>query len=166
VFYSDCAGPIINTNVDSTRWSGVETHHYGYLFLPQSGSEGAVNWQSIGVAGTYGAVVDRPWISTNGADDYVPSNAPHMPARYALNQNFPNPFNPTTTIEFALPQSSEVNLTVFDLSDRVVAELVMGKFNARYHSVNFDASNLSFGTNFFRIKAGDFVGVKKATLLK
>ena len=60
-------------------------------------------------------------------------------------------------IEFSLPQSSEVNLVVYDLSGRVVAELAKGKFEAGNHKINFDARGLASGVYFVRLKAGDFV---------
>jgi len=80
VFNSDSAGTVDAAPADSTHWTGTEAHHYGYLFLPPSGSNGAVNWQGIGQQGTMGAVVDRPWISTNGANDYVLGNGQQTPA--------------------------------------------------------------------------------------
>lgn len=89
-----------------------------------------------------------------------------LPTEYALNQNYPNPFNPTTTIEFALPKSGEVNLVVYDILGRVVKELVSGVFEAGNHKVNFNATNLASGIYFYKLKAGDFVSVKKLTLLK
>ncbi|MBN2091502.1 T9SS type A sorting domain-containing protein [candidate division KSB1 bacterium] len=89
-----------------------------------------------------------------------------LPTAYSLGQNYPNPFNPTTTIEFALPQSSEVNLAVYDLSGKVVAELAKGKFEAGQHKINFDAKGLASGVYFIKLKTGNFVGVQKAILLK
>ncbi len=89
-----------------------------------------------------------------------------LPTEYALNQNYPNPFNPSTTIEFALPKSGEVNLVVYDILGRVVKELVSGVFEAGNHKVNFNATNLASGIYFYKLKAGDFVSVKKLTLLK
>ncbi|MGD8781991.1 MAG: T9SS type A sorting domain-containing protein [Ignavibacteria bacterium] len=85
---------------------------------------------------------------------------------YSLNQNYPNPFNPTTTIEFALPQNSDVKLVVYDILGRAVANLIDDNLAAGYHRINFNASNLATGVYFYRIKAGDFVSVKKLLLLK
>ncbi|OGU34476.1 MAG: hypothetical protein A2068_02095, partial [Ignavibacteria bacterium GWB2_35_6b] len=89
-----------------------------------------------------------------------------LPTEFALNQNYPNPFNPSTTIEFALPQSSNVKLVVYDILGRTVASLVNCDLNAGYHKINFNASNLSSGVYFYSIKAGDFISVKKLMLLK
>ncbi len=264
VFYSDSAGTLNTTSVDSTRWTGTENNNYGYLFLPQSGANPAVSWQGIGQTGTYGAVVNRPWISTNGANDYVLGSNLHegaavagagvydfamsfapkedgtmevrfsiekadksykwagiaidnhsplatkkfncvafalnsgttttamklqevkidlgdqidvttgvgeladvsIPTVYALSQSYPNPFNPSTTIGFALPQSSNVRLVVYDLMGRVVAELANGHFNAGYYKVTFDARNLASGVYFYQLKAGDFTSVRKVSFSK
>lgn len=89
-----------------------------------------------------------------------------IPTEFGLSQNYPNPFNPTTTIQFALPKSSEVKLVIYDLAGRVVMELANGKFEAGYHKVVFDATRLVSGIYYYRLKAGDFLSVKKLTLLK
>jgi len=111
--------------------------------------------------------VDRgPDITTAIHDDNAPfAHYNQLPANYALKQ-YPNPFNPTTTIEFALPQSSEVDLLVYDVSGRIVAELAKGRFEAGYHKLNFDASALASGVYLIKLKAGEFVSVSKALLIK
>ncbi|MCX7798002.1 MAG: T9SS type A sorting domain-containing protein [Melioribacter sp.] len=92
--------------------------------------------------------------------------AAEIPSDYYLAQNYPNPFNPTTTIEFGLPKSENVKLTVYDLLGRVVAELVNENLNAGTYKVKFDASNLASGIYFYTLKAGDFVTTKKLMLMK
>lgn len=92
--------------------------------------------------------------------------AAKIPTEYALRQNFPNPFNPTTTIRFDLPKSSDVNLVVYDLMGREVAHLVKSHMNPGYHAVNFNAANLPSGVYIYRLQAGNFVSVKKLMLLK
>jgi len=89
-----------------------------------------------------------------------------LPTEFALSQNYPNPFNPTTTIEFALPQNSNVKLVVYDVLGRVIEELVNSDLSAGYHRVNFNASNLASGIYFYSIQAGDYTNVKKLILLK
>ena len=82
LYYSETAGTLITTPVDSTRWGGVEGNHYGYLFLPASGNNAAlVDWQGIHQQGSWGAIVNRPWISTNGGNDYVIGRDVQKPAR-------------------------------------------------------------------------------------
>jgi len=88
------------------------------------------------------------------------------PTRFVLEQNYPNPFNPTTVIEFALPKQAAVKLSVYNILGEKVAELVNGTLSAGYHSVSFNASDLSSGIYIYKITAGNFVSVKKMMLLK
>ena len=95
----------------------------------------------------------------------VEQNNNNLPTQFALDQNYPNPFNPTT-IQFALPKTSNVHLVVYNILGQVVANLADGNYNAGYYKINFDASNLASGIYFYSLKAGDFVSVKKLMLLK
>jgi hypothetical protein len=89
-----------------------------------------------------------------------------IPIKYALEQNFPNPFNPTTVIHFSIPKQSNVKLSVYNLLGEKVAELVNGDFSAGNYEVNFNASNLASGMYVYRISAGSYTSVKKMLLLK
>ena len=93
-------------------------------------------------------------------------NSNALPIVYSLSQNYPNPFNPSTTIKFGLPKAGNVSLVVYDILGRKVTELVNGDLTAGYHTINFNASDLSSGVYFYRLQAGDFVSVKKLMLLK
>jgi hypothetical protein len=88
------------------------------------------------------------------------------PETFTLSQNYPNPFNPATSIQFGLPEASDVTLEVYTMLGQKVAMLVNENRNAGYHTVNFDASNLSSGMYIYRIQAGNFVQTRKLTLLK
>ncbi len=89
-----------------------------------------------------------------------------LPAGAYLGNNYPNPFNPTTTIRYGLPHRSRILLTVFNILGQKVAELVNGDIDAGYHEVKFDGSNLASGVYFCRMRAGDFVDTKKILLTK
>jgi len=89
-----------------------------------------------------------------------------IPDNYSLSQNYPNPFNPSTKINYTIPKSGLVSLKVYDLLGKEVASLVNEVVNAGSHEVLFNASNLSSGTYFYRIKVGDFISTKKMSLLK
>lgn len=89
-----------------------------------------------------------------------------IPGGFSLEQNFPNPFNPTTNIEFSIPETSNVTLEVFSIQGQRVATLVDGTLNAGTHSVNFNAANLPSGMYMYRIQAGNFTKVNKMTLVK
>lgn len=88
------------------------------------------------------------------------------PKRFQLEQNFPNPFNPTTSISFTLPREMHANLTVSNIFGQTVAVLLNEHRAAGSHSVVFDAWGLPSGTYFYRLSAGDAVRVAKMQLLK
>ena len=96
----------------------------------------------------------------------VDDNNNSMPSKYLLSQNYPNPFNPSTVIEFSLPQKANVSLKVFNSLGQEVAELINSEMFAGYHSVNFNATNLSSGIYFYRITSGNFTQTNKMLLLK
>ncbi len=106
----------------------------------------------------------------NGADENLQQRRPAeqqvLPDSYALEGNYPNPFNPSTEIQFALPEASKVSLVVYDMTGRVVAELLDGSLEIGIHSVTWNASNLPSGTYVYRLQADAFTESKLMTLLK
>ncbi len=78
----------------------------------------------------------------------------------------PNPFNPSTTLSFDLPEAGQVNLRVYDINGRLAAELINGWREAGTHEATFDASRLPSGIYLARISAGDFQAVHKIMLVK
>ncbi len=92
--------------------------------------------------------------------DYVKANS------FNLAQNFPNPFNPVTVINYHIPANSYVTLKVYDLLGKEVSTLVNGNMDAGDHNVNFNASSLSAGTYFYKLQAGDYSAIKKLMLVK
>lgn len=88
------------------------------------------------------------------------------PAAFALYQNFPNPFNPSTNIRFALPRQSAVTLKIYDVSGREVLTLAEGKFSAGEHEVSFNTGRLASGLYFYRLSAEGFSQTRKLTVMK
>ncbi len=90
----------------------------------------------------------------------------NIPLTYSLSQNFPNPFNPTTTIRYQLTESGKVSLIIYDILGREVKTLV-NKFqiNGKYE-VSFNSSSLASGVCFYRLMVNDYIDVKKMLLLK
>ena len=86
--------------------------------------------------------------------------------KFSLSQNYPNPFNPLTVINFKLPVKSQVILKVYDVLGKEVTVLVNEKLNAGSYEIDFNAKNLTSGTYFYRITAGEFVETKKMILIK
>ena len=89
-----------------------------------------------------------------------------LPTVLALHDNYPNPFNPTTTIRYDLPKAGVVRLTVFDVLGRQVAELINSQQAAGKHSVIFNASRLASGVYFYRLSANNHILIKKMLLMK
>lgn len=90
----------------------------------------------------------------------------NLPDNFNLSQNYPNPFNPTTKINYTLPTSGLVTLKVYDILGKEVASLVNEVKTSGRYEVQFNASNLSSGTYFYRLETGKFVETKKMLLLK
>lgn len=89
-----------------------------------------------------------------------------VPDKYSLEQNYPNPFNPQTKIKFALPKDEFVKISIFDMTGRVVANIVNEKLTAGSYEADFNGSNFASGTYFYKIEAGNFVETKKMILVK
>lgn len=86
--------------------------------------------------------------------------------QYALLQNFPNPFNPSTTIRYALPRATHVRLAVYDLLGREVATLVNGVLQPGNYDITWDAEGFASGVYLYRVHAGNFVSTKKSVYLR
>ncbi|HEV8538637.1 MAG TPA: glycosyl hydrolase family 18 protein [Bacteroidota bacterium] len=89
-----------------------------------------------------------------------------LPESYNLDQNFPNPFNPSTTIRFDLPSPEHVSLKLYNLIGEEVATLIDEVRSAGSHSVVWNAGGMPSGQYFYRITAGSFTQTRKVTLLK
>lgn len=90
----------------------------------------------------------------------------HPPEEFSLSQNYPNPFNPTTQIKYTIPKSSFVTLKVYNILGEVVSTLYSGNRMAGNYTTTFDAGKFASGIYFYRLKAGNFISVKKMVLLK
>jgi hypothetical protein len=89
-----------------------------------------------------------------------------VPTEYKLYQNFPNPFNPTTTIKYQIPEMSFVSLKVYDVLGNEIVTLINEEKPIGSYEVEFDASSLSSGVYSYKIQAGNFIETKKMILLK
>jgi 5'-nucleotidase/UDP-sugar diphosphatase len=94
-----------------------------------------------------------------------------LPESYELLQNYPNPFNPTTEIEFALPQTSNVTVTIYNTLGQQVQQLIDEPMPAGHHAIEWNGTDagghqVASGVYFYRISAGDFTSTKKMVLMK
>ena len=86
--------------------------------------------------------------------------------KFDLAQNYPNPFNPSTRIDFDVPETGQVKLTVYNVIGQEVAELINNTITAGQHEVTFNASSLPSGAYFYKLQQGNSVMVKKMLLMK
>ena len=94
------------------------------------------------------------------------NNPLDTPVKFQLFNNYPNPFNPTTTINYQIPELSIVSIKVFDVLGRELATLVNEEKPTGSYEVDFNATTLPSGVYFYRLQAGSFVEIKKMVLLK
>ena len=89
-----------------------------------------------------------------------------VPDNFSLKHNYPNPFNPSTTIEFSIKENSNVNLSIYNLLGQKVSTMINQPMSAGFHSVQFNANNLSSGIYFYKLTTGENSKVMKMELLK
>ena len=89
-----------------------------------------------------------------------------VPTQFSLNQNFPNPFNPSTLIQYTIPNASNIKIEIFNITGESVATLVDGFKSEGYYEVSFNASDLPSGMYLYRISAGTFVQTRKMILMR
>ncbi|MCK5738143.1 T9SS type A sorting domain-containing protein, partial [bacterium] len=121
---------------------------------PEDGWYGSGNGHHIYAAVSYAgdtAVNDSPVVA---------------PLSFQLFNNYPNPFNPATSIKFAIPSAEFVSVKVFNVNGQEVATLVNGELTAGYHSFTWDASNVSSGVYLYQIIAGEYSATHKMLLTK
>jgi len=108
---------------------------------------------------------------TVGSDSFVLDNELVGPISFSLGSNYPNPFNPSTTIEYSIAEPSFVNLSIFDASGRLVKTLISESKVADNYSISWDGTNdngvsVSAGMYLYKIDAGSFVETRKMLLVK
>jgi hypothetical protein len=125
-----------------------------------------------GTLSLQGVTPDRTCGGGGGQEETATANHPNelqsapKPKAFALHQNMPNPFNPTTVINYDLPVDSRVTLKVYNLLGQEVRTLVDAYESAGFKSVTLDASNLASGVYIYRLQAGSYNAVKKLVVMK
>jgi flagellar hook assembly protein FlgD len=89
-----------------------------------------------------------------------------LPETFSLDRAYPNPFNPTTTLSFALPVDAAVSLSIYNMQGREVSTLIDANMDAGYHSITWNADSYSSGVYFVKMVAGEFVNTQKLMLVK
>lgn len=106
------------------------------------------------------------WYENSFIFTSIADRGEESPKEFELSQNFPNPFNPTTRINFKLAESGNVRLSVFNILGQKVATILDKKLMAGSHTMTFDGQGLASGIYTYQLKAGDNVQTKKMMLIK
>jgi hypothetical protein len=158
--------PFINTSSTRTGADTIVINNFSYYPWPMVPNKRYFYKMSY-AAGFYP--------STDNGDNFsnyrksiseVNTNLIKTPSTYSLSQNYPNPFNPVTNIKFSLPKEGLVTLLIYDALGKEVATIVNEYKTAGTYNVDFDASSLSSGIYFCKLKSGDFSSVMKMVLIK
>jgi photosystem II stability/assembly factor-like uncharacterized protein len=165
-------------------YASVHQVTFGWGLVFRSTDDGA-SWADI-TAGTDSAAIFSIAFDSNGfayaASDFccaaggvfrsvsstivVDNTQGKVPASLDLFQNYPNPFNPTTTIEFSLPHSAFVTLSIFNILGGEVAALCSENVQSGTHQIKWDAQGFPSGIYFYRLQVGAFTETKKLLLLR
>jgi len=151
------------TNATTSSWADFSANiDYSSDAVPEVAHIRAEIGVNLNVGQSYFYLDDLSFTPVVGVQD--PEE--NLPSKYALSQNFPNPFNPNTTIRFSLPQSNYVTMKVFNVLGEEVASLVSQVLLAGAHTADWNAGKMESGIYFYRIRAGAFSDVKKMLYLK
>ena len=157
--------PVTVKNFYVTNGSQSHNRKYSDKFGPLHTD----NSETIGSMGFYNSI-DMIGCKIDGVfygdSDLVGINNQNIPVSFELFQNFPNPFNPKTRINFTLKENQTIKLIVYDLSGKLITTLTDGKRNQGMYHVDFDGSDLPSGIYFYRLESEESLQVKKMILLK
>jgi hypothetical protein len=117
-------------------------------------------------AGLYNNTMNGCQVYTRNVPIGITPISNEVPAGFSLSQNYPNPFNPATNIEFAIPKSAFVKLTVYDMLGREVEILANKELKAGTYKADWDASAHPSGVYFYKLAADNFIETKKMILVK
>jgi hypothetical protein len=162
---------LISTNMSENHWTIPLNHVKKYMDDANiAEATGTWNiWATDGASNIWSA--NGPFELTINAEGLSIANGNLIPDNFALHNNYPNPFNPSTRIRYDIPEDGIVSLTIYDLAGRKVRELVNKSQNAGYHLAVWDGTNdfgqsLSTGVYIYQIRSGSFVQSKKMLFMK
>jgi hypothetical protein len=135
----------------------------GLIFKTPLNTATEINAQMLNDTHTWAITVGRFTSEVTGSGN---NGNNHMPETFTLDQNYPNPFNPSTSINFSVPKTGLVKLSVYDALGREVEMLTNGVKQQGSYEVTFDASGFNSGVYFYRLSAGEFSQTKKMILIK
>lgn len=158
LFMCGVQGKILKSTNYGVNWitqtTGTSIDFYAMQFLNQN----------VGFAVGEGGAIYR---TSNGGEPIGINNVSSVvPENYSLLQNYPNPFNPNTNIQFSIPNSGFVSLTVYDVLGKEVSVLVSEQLASGTYRADFEGNNLNSGIYFYTIRAGSYSETKRMILIK
>ena len=158
----------------------VEKNVYNVIHTITNGKGGVEEYDSLNTDGRYLKIMlDKRSVASGGfsfieieiygmknPSGVEDKNISSLPEKYFLSQNFPNPFNPSTTIEYSIPKNSFVKLEVFNVLGSKIAVLVNDYKNPGSYKINFNSGNLASGIYYYRLKVNNYLKTRKMILLK
>ena len=170
---SGSLGEIKVANTVTNAWEELTFDFSSHIGLPEAiGIDQIVVFPDFDLGGrTQDNIIYFDNISFYSNSVGVDNRSETFPQGFVLEQNFPNPFNPSTTLRYELPEDGLVNVTIYDMMGRQVSTLVSSQQAAGYKSIQWNATNdfgkpVSAGVYLYQIQAGEFVQTKKMVLLK
>ena len=170
---SGSLGEIKVSNTVSNEWEELTFDFSSHIGLPEAiGIDQIVVFPDFNLGGrTQDNIIYFDNISFYSNSVGVDNRNETFPQGFALEQNFPNPFNPTTTLRFDLPEVSSITLTIYNMLGQKVRTFNMQSTPAGYHSVTWDATNdlgeqVGAGVYLYQLRAKQFVKTRKMVLLK
>ncbi len=170
---SGSLGEIKVSNTVTNEWEELTFDFSSHIGLPEAiGIDQIVVFPDFDLGGrTQDNIIYFDNISFYSNSVGVDNRSETFPQGFVLEQNFPNPFNPSTTLRYELPEDGLVNVTIYDMMGRQVSTLVSSHQTAGYKSIQWNATNdfgkpASAGVYLYQIQAGEFVQTKKMVLLK
>jgi aminopeptidase N len=144
---------IDNSDTMITVWNDQQTQLYWFDFDKQLSS---VNFDP------------DEWIlkTVQQVIDNVPEDRSSIPDKISLLPNYPNPFNPETTIQYNLPQSIHVKIEVFNLLGQKIKTILDANRNAGNHQIQFNAEGIASGVYFYKLEAGNYISIRKLIFIK
>ncbi|HEX04139.1 MAG TPA: T9SS type A sorting domain-containing protein, partial [Bacteroidetes bacterium] len=135
----------------TTPWTLVDEDSFEFIKLGAITSDEQISWTS------------GDWFAEGDGNVETQSS---LPSEFGLNSVYPNPFNPTTSLTLNLPDANTVNVIVFDMLGRQVAELVNGTMQAGSHTLTFDGTNHASGVYFVQAEMAGQTSIQKIVLMK
>ena len=148
---------------DVVAWNILPSTNAGWIII---GDESATQTSKRFDSRTSAIVANRPKLIVDYTIPSTVEKSEAVPLQFILQQNFPNPFNPSTIISFSLSRSGSTSVKIFDVLGNEVASPVNQFLTAGPHTIKFNGSMLSSGIYFYRLQSGNLVATRKLMLVK